>query len=226
MNELEDMQASVSRTRSKVDRWSSVATLRPEAENADTPAAAVQKWSSIYKLFNAATEKEQDEVFAAVNLYFLRNGASPRGAYKRNIKTAGLAVAVSAGEVVKITGKLEGEIRQFLRGRLEDSYLFLKNNKAVREDEQFAAIAENAGVPRSDCWLLADWLGRDCQYFVGNESEIYNSLRSSKIALANAKARSALPQRDAVALAAPEGKMNIGAIQPRVQSARFNDDLM
>jgi len=203
---IDDLEASVSRAKGKQARWAGVAAVPQFAENADTSVQATAKWSKVYALFGATGETQQDEVFAAVNLYLLKNGASPRGKYTKPIRTAG-GIECESGKVVQVTGKLEGEIRQFMRGRLEDSYLFLKYNSAVRSDEALAAVAENQGVPREFSYLLADWLGKDCPYFVGPETDMYAALRSSKIAMSHAKSRTASPPRDRVTEKAPETKM-------------------
>lgn len=218
MDDLENMNTQVGREKRKVDRWASVAVVPQAAENADTPAQSKLKWTKVCRLFGANTESAQDEVFAAVNMYFLVNGASPYGKYEKPIRTAGGTETV-AGEVVRITGRSEGEIRQFLRGRLEESYMFLKNNPAVAEDESLAAKAQNAGVARNQCFLLADWFGRDCPYFVGSEGEVYNRLRTSKIANAYDKRATAQPMPDAVRESAPEAKIS------SYQNGGFNRDL-
>jgi len=215
---MDELERNVAASQTKASRWASVSVVPQAAESADTPAQSRAKWSSIYTLFGARGETEQDEVFAAVNAYFLRNGASPAGKYSKPIRTAG-GVEVEAGAVVKITGRQEGEIRQFLRGRLEDSYLFLKHNPAIRADEHLAGAAENAGMPRDYCWLLADWLGRDCPHFVGMEGEIYSKLRASKIAVAGKKREMAQPAVDRVMASAPESRV---VQQP---SASYNEDL-
>jgi len=218
---MDDLENQVKLSSSKAARWASVSVVQQAAENADTTVQSRAKWSKIYKLFGASREAEQDEVFAAVNVYFLRNGASPRGKYLKPIRTAGGAEVI-AGEVVKITGKLEGEIRGFLRGRLEDSYTFLKHNEAVREDEALVATAQNAGVPHTHCWLLADWLGRDCPYFIGDEAEVYNKLRVVKIANAHDKNAVAQHAPSTVREYAPEAKV----VQSRSSDARnYNQDL-
>jgi len=191
--------------RSSIERWSSVSAVAQASEAADTLPEAMAKWEKIYRKFGARSEGEKDEAFAAVNLYFLRNGCSPFGKYNKPIRTAG-GVEVLSGEVVKISGRLEGEIRQFLRGRIKDSYEFLKFNPASTDDDSLAAIAESVGVPRSSCWLLADWLGPSCPFFVGNEDEVYRSLRSGKIALAAGRRSQAGSARDRVMEHAPEVK--------------------
>jgi len=215
---MEDLERNIAQSQTKASRWAKVGVVPQAAENSDTTAQSQHKWGQIYQLFHARGESEQDEVFAAVNGYFLRNGASPAGKYSKPIRTAGGA-EVEAGAVVKITGRLEGEIRQFLRGRLEDSYVLLKNNPAFRDDPFLAGAAENLGVPREHCWLLADWLGRDCPYFVGQEAEIYNALRTSKIAVANKKREVSQPVPDRVMAKAPEAKMSV---RP---TPTYNEDL-
>jgi len=218
MDELENQIKAAS---SKAARWANVGVVAQASENADTTVQSRAKWSKVYKLFGASGESQQDEVFAAVNAYFLRNGASPRGKYSKPIRTAG-GVEVISGEVVKVTGKLEGEIRQFLRGRLEDSYMFLKHNEEIRNDEALQSTAQNAGVPHHQCWLLADWLGRDCPYFVGDESEVYNKLRTAKIQNAYDKQTAAQPAESTVRNYAPEAKV----VQARgVEHKSYNQDL-
>jgi len=203
---MDDLERVVAQQSRMVDRWKNVAVVKQNAENADTPEQSTLKWGRIFSLFGARGEAQQDEVFGAVNAYFLRNGASPEGKYRKPMKTAG-GTEVASGEVTKITGQLEGEIRQFLRGRLLESYLLLKENPAFKEDDDLATMAENAGVPREYCWLLADWLGKDCPHFVGDEAAMYIKLRTSKIAAAAAKRRVALPGVDRVMEASPEAKM-------------------
>jgi len=203
---MDELERSVGAQNNKVQRWASVAAVPQASENSDTAAESQLKWSKIYKLFGASGETEQDEVFAAVNAYFLRNGASPNGRYSKPIRTAG-GKQVQAGEVVKITGRLEGEIRQFLRGRLEDSYNLLKHNPMFKDDEVLAASAEGAGVPRGMGWLTADWLGQNCVYFVGEEHDVYAALRTSKIANAYNKRAASQPGVDRVLESAPESKI-------------------
>lgn len=193
----------------KVSRWAAVSVLPQARENADTEVEARYKWSKIYQLFSASGETEQDEVFAAVTAYFWKNGCSPEGKYRKPVQTAGGKEAMS-GEIVKVTGKVPGEIRQFMRGRLHDSYLFLKHNRALQDDEEMATRAENAGVSRSMSWLLADWFGRDCPYFVGDEASVYNALRTSTIAVANRKRHVAGDEVDHVIQNAPESKISAG----------------
>lgn len=215
---MEELERAVGGAQSRTDRWSRVATVPQAAENADTLEQSRHKWTKVYALLGAQGEAQQDEVFAAVNLYFLRNGASPAGKYEKPIRTAG-GTECQSGEVVKVTGRQPGEIRQFLRGRLQDSYVFLKHNPAVKDDEALAAMAENAGVGRDYSWLLADWLGRDCPYFVGAESDIYNKLRTSRIATAQEKRELAQAPVDQVRANAPETKVRAAQQQP------FNSDL-
>jgi len=205
---MDELERSVQAAAGQQSRWASVGVVKPGRENADSAVESRTKWSKIYRLFGASGESQQDEVFGAVNYYFLLNGCSPHGKYSKQIQTA-TGAAIEAGEVVKITGRLEGEIRQFLRGRLADSYSFLKYNPAIKEDEELATMSENVGVSRSSCWMLADWLGKDCPHFVGDEATVYNHLRTSKIAAARAKAVSALPEVDRVGLVTPETKMSI-----------------
>jgi len=135
----------------------------------------------------------------------LRNGTSVRGKYAKPVRTAG-GVEVSAGEIVKITGKVEGEIRQFMRGRLADSYMFLKHNAAVSQDGELVAKAQNAGLLREQVWLLADWLGDNCPYFVGDEADVYRRYRASTIALSNERRRQDPGVQDRVIESAPESR--------------------
>lgn len=214
---MDELERAVGGGRTRAQRWAEVAVVPQEAENADTPKQSRAKWSKVYALFDAKSEAQQDEVFAAVNAYFLRNGASPFGRYEKNIHVAGGA-EVEAGAVVQITGRQPGSVRQFLRGRLEDSYLLVKNNPAITDDPALAAVAENAGVGREHSYLLADWLGRDCPYFVGSEAEIYNTLRTSRIATAYEKRGVAQEPVDQVKANAPESKV-------RVQRVPYNNDL-
>lgn len=214
---MDELEQAVGGARSRTERWAAVALVPQAAENADTPGQSRLKWGKVYALLNAATEAQQDEVFAAVNAYFLRNGASPVGRYEKHIHVA-WGAECEAGAVVQIIGRRPGALRQFLRGRLEDSYLLLKNNPAIKEDEALATIAENAGVGREYSYLLADWFGRDCQFFVGPEAEIYNKLRTSRIANAYEKREAAQEPVDQVKANAPESKL-------RTPHVSYNNDL-
>lgn len=218
---MDELERNVANASTRVSRWANVAVVPQAAENADTVTQSRAKWAKVYQLFGARGESEQDEVFAAANYYFLRNGASPRGKYSKPMRTAG-GVEVEAGLVVKETGRLPGEIRQFLRGRLEDSYTFLKHNPAIKDDEALVTAAANAGIEKEYCWLMADWLGRDCPYFVGKEAEYYNKLRTSKIAAAYYKREFAKEEVDHVAENTPESKV---AVKSNPGNGGFNQDL-
>lgn len=218
---MDELERNVAASATKQQRWAAVSVVPQASEAADTLPQSRAKWAKIYQLFGARGEAEQDEVFAAVNYYFLQNGASPYGKYAKPIRTAG-GVEVVAGEVTKITGRREGDIRQFLRGRLEDSYMFLKHNPTVKEDPALSTTAENAGVNKSQCWLLADWLGADCPFFIGDEAEVYGRLRVAKITAANAKRAAELPAADPVLAAAPETRFPKQAPRP---TPTYNNDL-
>ena len=217
---MEQMEHSVASQSRGVDRWARVPVVAQASEAADTSVICASKWSRIYRLFSATGESAQDEVFGAVNFYFLKNGSSPRGKYSKPIRTAG-GVEIDAGEVVQITGRNEGEIRQFLRGRLHDSYLFLKHNQAVGEDPDVVAKAQNAGIPRHQAWLLADWLGENCPHFVGDEATVYRSYRASTIALANQRQRTAGETEDKVVSNAPEAR----TVGPQPAQSHYNTSL-
>lgn len=157
-------------------RWERVGAVPSEREGILPDEQAMVKWQAIYRLFSATTEAAQDEVFAAVTMYFLANGTSMLGDFKRSVRTAAGQV-VEAGEVVKAIGRQEGELRRFMRGRFQDSYLFLKYNPAVRDDAILVEKASGVGLSRDDAWMLADWL-QGCPFFVGSESVVYEEVRS------------------------------------------------
>jgi len=158
------------------DRWASVQVVLPERESVLPPAATATKWEAIYRLFDATTEDARDEVFAAVISYFLVNGTSARGEYLRSVRTAG-GVEIEIASVIAIVGKQEGDIRRFVRGRMQDTYNFLKYNPMVVEDKMLVEKAALRGLSRDRAWLMADWLS-DCPFFIGSESEEYQTQRA------------------------------------------------
>jgi len=176
--------------RSPSERWGALRGRVQEREDRLPSTQAVSGWSRIYALFGATGESAQDDVFCAVNAYFAKNGCSPYGKYARNIVTTD-GVSVCASDVVKITGRLEGEIRQFLRGRLKDSYDSLRISGYLTEDEDAKAMAEEKGIPRHLVHLLADWL-KGCEYLTADESDIY--VKVSKVNIASARERRAAPE--------------------------------
>jgi len=171
----------------EAERWSAVPAVPQQREDRLPMEEAGAKWGRIYELFGANSENSMDEAFAAVNLYFLVNGGSPSGKYARSVRTAG-GVVVPIDSVVKVTGKLEGEIRQFLRADMRKTYNCLKYSPAVSGDRALQDKAERLGVPRHQCWILADWL-RDCEYLTGEEAAIHSKLSTKLIAEANARRR-------------------------------------
>jgi len=180
MSELGDfftMAETISR--SGADRWGGVATVAQNREDRLPVEDAVAKWQQIYALFGATGESMRDEVFAAVNGYFAVNGCSPYGKYSREVKTAG-GIRVGASELTRITGRLEGDIRQFLRGRLKESYESLKHSRVLKDDEAALAKAEASGIPRHLVHLLADWL-RHCEFLTPEEEDIYTKVSSKNI---------------------------------------------
>lgn len=165
------------------NRLANVRTVPQHKESIEPRGSADVKWTAIYRLFGASTEAMQDEVFAAVNLYFLGNGTSVFGKYKRSIRTAG-GVEVVAADIVKIIGQQSGLIRQFMRAKMLESYTFLKHNRAVQEDEVVLQQASEYNLERSQAWLLADWL-EGCPHFVGDEDKLYSAIRARRIGRAN-----------------------------------------
>jgi len=170
---------------SSADRWARTPAVPQQREDTLPEEAAVAKWQQIYNLFGATGESARDEVFVAVNGYMAINGASPDGRYSREIKTAG-GVSVSASEVIKITGRLKGDVRQFLRGMSKKSYECLKHSAVLREDTHALARAESAGIPRHMVHLLADWL-RGCEWLTAEEEDIYKVVSSRNIASAQTR---------------------------------------
>lgn len=170
-------------------KWQSVAGIVQEREDRLPMGEAMMKWTRIYTLFSADSEGSQDEVFLAVNHYFCVNGCSDRGKYRRPIRTGG-GIEVEAGRVVAITGKQEGEIRQFMRGLMKKSYECLKHAPSIRGDAALCSAAESAGVPRSMCWLMADWLG-GCEFFTPEESQLWERVKRDKIHASNERRRTA-----------------------------------
>jgi len=174
---------------SQEERWAAVSAVPQQREDRLPMEEARAKWSRIYEMFGARSEDSMDEAFAAINLYFLVNGCSPAGKYARKVRTAG-GIEIPVDSVVKITGRLEGEIRQFMRADMEKTYNCLKFTPAVRQDQALQDKAERLGVPREKAWLLADWL-RDCEYLTGEEAALHTSL--SKMLITDANERRTKP---------------------------------
>lgn len=165
------------------DHWASVPGVPQAREDRLPLERALRLWNQVYELFGANSEGSRDEAFLAVNMYFWSNGCSPSGKYGRDIRTGG-GIVVPAASVVKIVGKLEGEIRQFLRGCMRKSYEAMKYSPAVQADAVMADKAETLGVPRSKAFLLADWL-RGCEYMTPEESAIQAAVADVLIRRAN-----------------------------------------
>lgn len=168
-----------------VERWGRVPAVVQEREDRLPEHEGDAKWNAIYRLFGARDEGARDEAFVAVNAYFAVNGCSPYGKYSRVVRTAG-GVEVPVAHVVKVTGRLEGDIRQFLRSKLENSYNAMKFGRALFDDEAALARAESRGIPRHLVYLLCDWF-KDCEYLTAEEEEIYKAISARNIAGARAR---------------------------------------
>jgi len=184
---MSESNVNISVPLSEAERWSGVPALPQQREDRLPPEDAAVMWNRIYEEFGANSETARDEAFAAVTLYFLVNGASPSGKYARLVRTAGGSV-VPVDSIVKIIGRLEGQIRQFLRSDMKKSYACLKHTSAVKSDRALCDKAERLGVPRGAAWLLADWL-RDCEYLTGEEAVIHGKLSEKLISDASVRRR-------------------------------------
>lgn len=173
------------------ERWAAVQVVPPERESVLPPAQTAQRWEAIYRLFDATTEAARDEAFAAVVSYFLVNGTSTRGEYLRSVRTAG-GIEVEIAAVIDIVGKQEGDIRRFVRGRMQDTYNLLKYNPLIVEDKMLEQKAAIRGLSKDRAWMLADWLS-GCPYFIGSESEEYEAQKT--LTLRNAAWREVRPQQ-------------------------------
>lgn len=167
------------------DRWARVAVAAPEREDRLPLEPTVAKWQKIYEAFGATGENARDEVFVAVNAYFAVNGCSPEGKYSREVVTGG-GTRRSVDVVVKITGRLEGDIRQFLRGKMKDSYECLKNSAVLKSDEGVLARAEAQGIPRHLVHLVADWF-KGCEFLTAEEQDVYDRVSARNIAEARGR---------------------------------------
>jgi len=161
-------------SKSAKERWASVSAVPQPREDRLPMELAVPMWQKIYSLFGAKGEKDQDEAFVAVQGFFCANGCSPAGHYSREVKTGG-GVVVPSSDIVKVTGRLEGDVRKFLRARMRDSYEALKYSAVVMQDEVLLQKAESVGIPRSMAFLLADWL-KDCECFNAEEQDLYQKV--------------------------------------------------
>lgn len=172
------------------ERWAAVSVPKQLTETMADPDVARGKWNAIYAACGVSSEGERDGVFGAVMHYFVKNGSSPEGRYAHVVNMPN-GRKLPAGVVTKITGKLEGEIRQFLRADLKKTYTCVKHLKSLKEDEYLLAEAERWGIAGGRTWLLADFLNR-CPYFVGDEDRVYEDVRAKKIAAAGERRRGAV----------------------------------
>lgn len=199
-------------------RMMSVRTVVQDKESIEPESINRTKWSLIYDMFTETSEAGQLEVFGAVNLFFLANGTSPKAKWKRDVKTPG-GKEVPAAEIVKIIGTQEGELRQFMRGRMEESYLFLKNNPGVREDMYVAEKAAKHNVPADEAWLMADWLS-DCPFFVSDESSKYERIKTHNLRSAVRQSLVGVPPT--ITLAEEEDRVyDIPAVTPSVSQRPY-----
>jgi len=166
------------------DRWGSVNTSPIPSERADSPDLCNKRWDKIHAKFGAKADKTKDEVFAAVQGYFAKNGCSPEGGYNGEIIAAG--VAHSANVIVSFTGKADGAVRKFLRGRLQESVDCLKYSSVCTGDAEMVAEALMYGLAPEQAWLLADWIAPKNPYLTSDEMDVAMRVRSAKIAKANA----------------------------------------
>jgi len=177
-------------TRPTVDTsWEAVGVPVQAGEDRDTREVADGKWRRIYVLFGANTEALYREVKLAWWVYCAKNGSSPEGKYSKPVRTASSTRAVTAGEIVAITGRTEGEVREFNRSYLEDSYRALKSNQEWRKDPELVAKAQAKSLPIEAMHLLADWFGKSCPYFTPQEAKLY--VQVSGVTIADARARRA-----------------------------------
>jgi len=207
--------AAVPGVRNAKQRWSAVQVPVQERESALPEAVAVEKWQRIYALFGAGgtSEAQQDAMYLAVLVYFVKNGCSPSGDYKRPIRTSDGREAMS-GDVVRVTGKLEGEIRQFLRAHEKKSVEALKYSASPAQDPYLAALAEKYGITEGRVYLLADWL-KDSPYLMGDEVRVYEDARRARIR--DAQVRRMGQPSDSIAVGLEAASVpQTGAVVPEV----------
>jgi len=167
------------------ERWSRIETPAPQSEQRKSPEYAAAKWLQIYSAFGAQGEDAQDKAFAAVVAYFWKNGCSPEGDYSADVKSA-TGVAVPSGQIVKITGRLEGDIRKLLRATMKKTYDSLRYSPLVGTDEHMRDRAEEKGIPRDKCYLLLDALS-GCEFFDATDKDLYDKASIRSIAESNAR---------------------------------------
>lgn len=173
--------------------WADVAPPVIEHEDRLPAHVAQEKWTEIYRLFDATNESAQREVKLAVYAYYAVNGASVRTLHSRDINTGG-GVSVLAADVRECIG--ETQIRKFLRADVDEAYSALKETEALERDEVFVKKAMSKGVPRGFAHCAVDFL-RGCSLMTPEE-EIFaeahfnNSIKRAR----NARAGLTIDEED------------------------------
>lgn len=171
----------------KKSRWADVRVPPAQDERSEAPDTSARHWAEWESKFGASSEAAKNEVFVATQLYLTKNGASPYGKYARSITANG--VAVVASELITITGRGEGAIRQFMRGRLQDTVECGRTNMCFRNDDSLRGAAADYGLAPEQAWLLGDWLVPSNPWLTAEEYDIATSMRATNIKRANANQR-------------------------------------
>lgn len=167
-NQANDAGAFGRAERARGERtWSNVALPEVEHEDRLPLGEAAETWNGIYRLFRAGGEDAQKEVKLAVYAYYAINGASRRTKHSRDITTGGGA-SVLASDVLDVIG--EKKIRQFCRADVNEAYSALKESGVLENDEVFAHLAMEKGVPRGSLHCAVDYL-RGCSLLTVEEKE-------------------------------------------------------
>jgi len=120
-------------------------------------------------------------VRCAVYEYGAKNGTVKMGNYTGIIQT-------SYGRKFSskiIATECRGQIRQFFRGNMDESYEALTESHALTSDDRLVARALNANVPLSAIIALCDWF-KDCPKMSTLEVTHHNRLFVNKNAAATA----------------------------------------
>jgi len=130
---------------------------------------AKEIWARIYKDAGAKDENDQKAVRAAVFVYCALNGTSRVGNY-------GGVMQLSNGKSLPaaiLVRHAQSNIRQFLRERMDESYEFFTESRAMEEHSRFVARAAALGIAPGDAFAMADWLS-DCPMFTPAQKQAHD----------------------------------------------------
>jgi len=142
--------------------WADCKPKKAEYEDAMSKDECDDYWKRIYKMSGVGDgdEKAKRELRAAAYVYAAINGTSSVGNYRRNMVTAS-GRSIPARVLPQV---LNGNIRQFFRGNMDDAYDFFVETGHMETEHRFCEKAAAKGVAASEAFCTADFLA-DCSKF-------------------------------------------------------------